>query len=142
MREVEKLIESFGCKLYDTEIEKVKDSRTIYRVLVHKIGGISLDELAEISRALSPLLDVKPPLKDAYFLEVSSPGLERKLKNKDHLVYSIGDNIRFQVESKRTKGKLLSVDGDAITVETKNGAETFEIASLVNAKTVFEWKES
>jgi ribosome maturation factor RimP len=137
MSEIQKLIESFGCKLYDIEIEKA--GRTIYRVLVFKEGGVSLDLLAEITRALSPLLDVKPPLSDAYYLEVSSPGLERKLKTKDHFLCSLGETVRIQVGSKKYKGKLLSADKD-IVILAKNGEESFKLEDIVSAKTIFEWK--
>ena len=52
---------------------------TIYRVLITKVGGVNLDLCATISYELSPFLDVNPPMSQAYRLEVSSPGIERKL---------------------------------------------------------------
>lgn len=139
MNEIQKLIESFGCKLYDTEIEKA--DRTIYRVLVYKEEGVSLDLLAEITRALSPMLDVKPPMNGAYYLEVSSPGVERKLKTLEHYNYALNQNIRVQIGSKKHKGKLLSATTEKIELETKNGVEIFNMTDIISAKTIFDWKD-
>ena len=77
-------VESLGAKLYDITTTKEHD-RNIFRVLVTADGGISLDKCAEISRMISPILDVDEPMSGEYILEVSSPGIERKLRKKENL---------------------------------------------------------
>ena len=60
------------------DIEYVKEAGEYYlRVYLDKEGGISLSDCESVSRELSEILDVKDPIKDNYFLEVSSPGLDR-----------------------------------------------------------------
>ena len=78
-------VESLGANLYDIVTTKEHD-RNIFRVLVTTPNGISLDKCAEISRMISPILDVDEPMNGEYTLEVSSPGIERKLKKKSTLI--------------------------------------------------------
>lgn len=72
-------VEGCGVSLYDIVNLKENDMN-IYRVYITSNEGISLDKCAEVSRQISPLLDVHEPLSGKYNLEVSSPGIERKLK--------------------------------------------------------------
>ena len=76
-------VEGCDAMLYDIVTAKEHD-RNIYRVLVTAKGGINLDKCAEISRLISPILDLNEPLNGDYILEVSSPGIERKLKYPHH----------------------------------------------------------
>ena len=81
-----------GCFIYD--IEFVKEGGLYFlRVFADKDGGINLDECEVISRALSDKLDEADPIKQNYYLEVSSPGIERKLKTAEHFARCIGEKI-------------------------------------------------
>ena len=73
-----KIVESCGVSVYDTEVVTEFEKR-IFRLYITSKEGISLDKCAEVSRILSPIFDVEPPLEGEYTLEVSSPGIERKL---------------------------------------------------------------
>ena len=77
------IIEQTGARLYDSEITS-ENGRAIYRVYIIKDGGVSLDDCEAVSRVLSPIFDAMPPVSGEYFLEVSSPGLERKLSKIEH----------------------------------------------------------
>ena len=79
--DIRKLVESIGLKLYDTTTVS-ENGETIYRVSVVSDEGITLDRCVEATHLLSPLLDVTPPVSGEYRLEVSSPGIERKLKTR------------------------------------------------------------
>ena len=81
--QIAKIIRVNGASLYDIETVTEFDE-TIYRILITKSGGVSLDMCADISRDLSPFLDVNPPMNGRYRLEVSSPGIERKLLKPVH----------------------------------------------------------
>jgi len=137
--EIKKVVESFGATLYGIETEKAGDA-SIYRVLIQKIGGVDLDLCANISRVLSPLLDTNPPVRGQYYLEVSSPGIERKLTIREHFVMSIGEKIKLKAtEAGKHTGALKSVEGDTITVETDNGDVKIALSDIIKAKTTFEW---
>ena len=72
------------------DVEYVKEAGEYYlRIFIDKDGGVSLNDCEVITRAINPILDEKDPIKENYFLEVSSPGLDRPLKKeKDFLRYA------------------------------------------------------
>jgi len=137
--QIAKIIEANDAALYDIEIVSEFDE-TIYRVLVTKAGGVSLDLCATISYELSPFLDVNPPMSERYRLEVSSPGIERKLSKPVHFKNAVGEKVKFKLgDGNKLKGTLKSADNKSVTVETKAGEETYEYADLNTCKTYFEW---
>lgn len=133
---IQKLIESFDCKLYDIATLKENDNQ-ILRIFVTKKPSISLDDCQEISLALSPLLDVEIPESKSYFLEVSSPGIERTLKTKEHFCDAIGELLKIKTFTKEEfKGKLLAVNGDNLELENKI---TIPLDTIKKAQTYFIW---
>ncbi len=137
--EVKKVVESHGAKLYDTEVVN-EDGRTIYRVYILKDGGVDLDLCADISRDLSPMLDVYPPVSGQYYLEVSSPGVERTLKKPEHFINSVGSDVRLKLSSGDVvKGKLLGFEDGKVVLETSAGEEEFPLSEIRKARTYFEW---
>ncbi len=137
--QIAKIVEANGAALYDTEIVTEFDE-TIFRVLVTKVGGVSLDLCATISHELSPFLDVHPPMSQRYRLEISSPGIERKLTKPVHFKNAIGEKVKLKITGgDKLKGVLKSADNDGIVVETKQGDERFEYGALGTAKTYFDW---
>ena len=132
-------VESLGAKLYDITTTKEHD-RNIFRVLVTADGGISLDKCAEISRMISPILDVDEPMSGEYILEVSSPGIERKLRKKEHFIASVGEKVKIKDFATETyKGELIFADNDKIVVKTEFGDEELTYDSILAAATNFEW---
>ena len=137
--QISKIIEANGAALYDTEIVTEFDE-TIYRVLVTKVGGVNLDLCATISHELSPFLDVHPPMSQAYRLEISSPGIERKLSKPVHFKNAIGEKIKVKLGAgEKLKGTLKSADNDGIVVETIAGEESYSYSELNTCKTYFDW---
>ena len=137
--DIKSIVNSYGAKLYDSEIVNDNDE-TIFRVYIVKDGGVDLDLCADISRDVSPLLDINPPVSGEYRFEVSSPGIERKLTKKEHFIYSIGSKVKVKVlGGKKLKGTLIDADDEGIKVETKDGIEHFKYNELGTVKTYFEW---
>ena len=137
--QIAKIIEANGAALYDTEVVTEFDE-TIFRVLITKVGGVNLDLCATISHELSPFLDVHPPMSQAYRLEISSPGIERKLAKPVHFKNAVGENVKLKLGAgDKLKGKLTSADNDGIVVETKQGEESFKYVELNTCKTYFDW---
>jgi ribosome maturation factor RimP len=137
--QIAKIIEANGAALYDTEVVTEFDE-TIYRVLVTKVGGVNLDLCATISHELSPFLDVHPPMSQAYRLEISSPGIERKLVKPVHFKNALGEKVKLKLGAgDKVKGTLISADNDGIVVETKQGEEGFTYGELNTCKTYFDW---
>ena len=137
--QIAKIVEANGASLYGTETVTEFDE-TIYRVLITKTGGITLDQCADISNELSPFLDVHPPLSGQYRLEVSSPGIERKLTKPSHFKNAIGEKVKVKIlGGEKLKGELKSADDEGITVTTKDADETYRYDELGTVKTYFEW---
>lgn len=105
-------------------IEYVKENGEYYlRIYIEKDGGIALSDCEALSRRVSDLMDEKDPIKDAYFLEVSSPGLNRTIFTDDHYNRFVGREVmvRFtkSIDGKKNiKGILKEVNEDNIVVES------------------------
>ena len=137
--EVRKVVESHGAKLYDTEVAN-EDGHTVYRVYVMKEGGVDLDLCADISRDLSPMLDVYPPVGGQYYLEVSSPGVERTLKTPEHFQNSVGEKVYLKLSSgDKVRGTLKGFDEGDVVLETEHGQERFPLNEIRKARTYYEW---
>jgi len=140
--QITKIVKANGANFYGTELAQ-DDGHKIFRVYITKEGGVSLDLCAEISNELSPFLDVNPPMHDAYFLEVSSPGIERKLENPTHFISAIGERVKFKVHGgEKERGKITSADESGFTISKKGEDVRFEYSNISKAKTYFEWNKS
>ncbi len=140
-KDVKSMIESIGLTLYDTSIVNENDE-TIYRVNVMSKDGVSMDMCVEATKLLSPLLDVTPPVSGEYRLEVSSPGIERKLKTLSHFQHSVDEKVKITtVDKLKIRGVVLNVEGDVITVDDTISMLDTEIkfSEVSTATTFFEW---
>ncbi|WP_417326181.1 ribosome maturation factor RimP [Halarcobacter sp.] len=136
---IEIAVQGCGAEVYDIVSLKENDMN-IFRVYVTSKEGINLDKCAEISRMISPILDLDEPMNGKYNLEVSSPGIERKLKNPRHYKASIGDKVKLKDFDKNTiKGELLSADDNEIKIKTEHGEEIISYDEISSASTYFEW---
>jgi ribosome maturation factor RimP len=137
--QIAKIVQANGAQFYDTETA-TEAEQTVYRVYITHPDGVTLDMCADISRELSPFLDVHPPMSGKYFLEVSSPGIERRLTKPRHFQQAIGERVKLKVPGQdRLKGVILSADDTGITLETKHGEETYSYSDILKAKTYFQW---
>jgi len=140
--QIEKIVNANGADFYGTETAQ-EDSNTIFRVYITKEGGVKLDLCADISHELSVYFDVNPPMHDAYFLEVSSPGIERKLEMAKHFISAVGERVKFKINGgDKEKGLITSADEKGFTIEKKGEDVRFEYANISKAKTYFEWNKS
>ena len=104
-------------------VEYVKENGELYLIIyIEKDGGITLSDCEALSRRVSDLMDEKDPIKDPYFLEVSSPGLNRTLFTEEHYKRFIGREVMVKftksVDGKKNiKGILKEVNEDSIVVE-------------------------
>ena len=137
--QISKIIEANGAALYDIEMV-TEFEETIFRILVTKAGGVSLDLCAAISHELSPFLDVHPPMSQAYRLEVSSPGIERKLSKPVHFKNAIGEKLKLKlIGGNQLNGVLKSADDEGIMLEMKEGEENVAYGGIKTARTYFDW---
>ena len=128
-----------GLEFYDSETVS-ENGKTIYRVFVTKTGGVSLDDCEKLSRILSPIFDIEPPVSGEYFLEVSSPGLERKLSKMEHFSKSIGELVKITTSEKdKICGKILKFEDENLYLDTDDGEICIKFSDIKKAKTYIEW---
>lgn len=107
-------------------IEYVKENGEYYlRIYIERDGGVSLNDCEALSRRVSDVLDDNDPITDAYYLEVSSPGLNRTLFTNEHYTRFVGREVLVKLAkaidgTKTIKGILKENNEDSIVVESQN----------------------
>jgi len=135
------VLESMGVELVELQFNRGK--RSSLRVFVWEEGGISLERCTEISRQLSDILDRKDAINHHYFLEVSSPGVDRPLKTRRDFERQAGRQIRATIRIAEDKelrliGRLSQVDEKGIHLEMEGHSECFPFEQIVIAKVMVE----
>jgi ribosome maturation factor RimP len=102
-------------------------------------AGISLDDCERVSRGVSETLDAADPIPSHYTLEVSSPGLDRVLRTREHFERFAGERVRLEMMQpvegrKRFSGRLLGVGASEITLELENGSISLPIDDIHRAR--------
>jgi ribosome maturation factor RimP len=119
----------------EIDLEAVKLSsagrRVVLRIVVDADGGISLDDIAEVSRELSARLDAKNAMGDApYTLEVTSPGIDRPLTQPRHWRRAVGRLVLAECEGTEIKGRVAAADQDGVTLDVDGEQRTFRFDEL------------
>lgn len=139
---VQPILDDLGMFLYDCE-----HAGGTLTITVDKEGGVLLDELALVTRLVSRELDHEDPVPGRYTLEVSSPGLERRLRRPEHFARALGSAVTIRLAHpvdgvRRIDGTILAASDDHVTVQLEEpGAGQREVAyaDIDRAKTVFTW---
>lgn len=136
----------------DVELIDVEYAGGILRVTLDAVGGIAVGQIQKVSRAVNALLDEHDPIAGAYSLEVSSPGVERRLRRPEHFTRAVGEVVSVKLiahavekdAGRRFAGELLRADAEAITVDVNDGSgeRTVRLDDIDRAKTVFDWGPS
>lgn len=105
--ECEPAIEELGYDLVDVEYVK-ENSNNFLRIYIGKAGGITVDDCQTVSRIIGDKLDELDPIKESYYLEVSSPGLDRPLKTDKDFKRNIGRNIELNLYAELDGKKIYS----------------------------------
>lgn len=137
--QVKNLIEPLVCE-NDLFLEKVALTKTGKRVLlkitvdlIDTPGGVSSDKIAYISRKISKLLDEKQPISQAYTLEVSTPGAQRKVNTLRLWKRSVGLHIKFMYKGKSIQGKVEEIiDEEKVVISEQE----YPINEIENAETI------
>ena len=139
---LEPAIERLGYELTDLEV-RLSGKGGLVGLTIDKPDGIDLDDCEKVSHAMSALLDVEDPVPGNYNLEVSSPGLDRKLTKVEHFQRFEGETLkvtmRFPIEGRRRfRGKLLSSNEEDIVVEVDGESHSLPLTMIDTARLVPE----
>lgn len=135
-------INNLGYELYD--VEYVKEGKDYFlRIYIDSKKGIDLNDCEKVSDSITELLDKEDYIKEQYFLEVSSPGIERTLRKEKHLTANIGNEIQIKLfkpfeGKKQYNGILKNFDNDSITI-FNNKEINIDRKNISQIKTVYNW---
>ncbi len=142
-------IENIGYSLYD--VEYAKEGPNYYlRVYIDSPNGIDLNDCEKVSNEINDVLDEANYIKEQYFLEVSSPGIERILRKDSHLKQNIGNKVEVKLFKKDENGnknyigELKEFDEDTITVKATDKIDEvkevkIERKNIAQIKTIYDW---
>ena len=137
---VKPIIEENGYDLYDVEYAK-EGKNYFLRIYIDKPDGIDLKDCEKVNDLINELLDTEDYIKEQYFLEVSSPGIERNLRKEKHLEQNIGNEVYIKLFQKDENGKkeyegiLTGFDNENIILEDIK----IERKNIAQIKTVYHW---
>jgi len=136
---VEPVIVGMGYDFWGLECQ-VSSNTAQVRIFIDHGEGISLDDCSKVSQQLSAVLDVEDPVEVPYTLEISSPGINRKLFTAQQMKSAVGDKIKVKTtwpinERRNIRGILKAADDEQLTVVTQEGDEYLvPIDAIKNAK--------
>ena len=140
---VEKKINDLGYELYDVEYAK-EGKEYFLRIFIDKPEGIDLNDCEKVNDGINDLLDQADYIKEQYFLEVSSPGIERTLRKDKHLEENIDSLVEVKLfkpieKQKVIQGILKEFNKDTLIIETQDKNIEIERKDISVIKTVYEW---
>lgn len=146
-KKVEELLESIiinlGYELYD--VIYAKEGKDYYlRIVIDKQDGISIEDCENVNNAINDVLDEADYIKEQYYLEVSSPGVERVLRKEKHYISQIGKEIYVKLfkpldKQKELIGILEEYNNKEIKLRTDEKEIKIELKDIALAKTIFNW---
>ena len=142
---LEPVINDLGFKVYDIIYEK--EAQDYYlRIFIEKDEVISSDDCALVSQTIDPILDENDFIKGSYLLEVSSPGLERRIRDDAQLERAINSKIEVHTykkvnEDKVLIGNLISFSESNIILDINNENIEIDRNNISTMKTVYEWED-
>ena len=140
---LEKIIVDLGYDLYDVRYEK--EAKDYYlRIIIDKPAGIDINDCETVNNAINDILDEADYIKDQYFLEVSSPGLERILRKEKHFLSQIGKEVSVKLfkpinKQKELIGILEEYNNTEITIKVDDETIKMNLKDIALVKTIFNW---
>lgn len=141
---LEPIINGLGYDLYD--VIYTKEGKDYYlKIFIDKEDGIGIEDCEEVNNEINDILDEKDLIPESYFLEVSSPGLERLLRKEKHFLDNIGKEVKVKLyrpinKKKEFEGLLKSFENGTITLEVEKEILKFELKDTVSVNTVFNFE--
>ena len=143
---VKPVIEGLGYSIWDIIYEK-EGKDNYLRIFIDKDGIIDINDCETVNNAITDLLDEKDLIKSQYYLEISSSGLERRLRSEEHLKYAIDKKVEIHLykpykdKKKELIGKLIEYSENEIVVEADDEKLTISRENISSIKTIFDWED-
>ena len=138
---IEGTVCALGYRIWDITYSKIGADYHL-EITIDSDGGINIDDCERVHRAIDPILDECNPIENFYYLEVSSPGIERELRTDEHIALSVGERVEAKLfvakdGKKSFVGTLSDFDGENVTVETEGESVTLGKSEIAKLTTVY-----
>lgn len=143
-KELSELVDDEGLELLAAELVG-SGPRTVLRLVIDGPSGVTLDQCAEVSRQASAILDVADAIRHTYVLEVTSPGLDRKLYRRQDYNRFAGRTVKVKMEPsyrahRAVVGELVGLVGDELHLRTPAGdAVSLPFDRVAEARLEVDW---
>ncbi len=141
---LEPIIEKIGYELYDVEYTK-EGKNYFLRIFIDNEKGIDLNDCEKVNNSITEILDKEDYIKEQYFLEVSSPGIERVLRKDKHLKQNLGEQVNIKLFKKDENGakeyigELKQFDEQNIIISQDEKEVKIERKNIAQIKTIYNW---
>lgn len=134
-------VEALGYRLWDVTYTKIGADYHL-EITIDSDTGVGIEDCERVHRAIDPVLDECDPIEGFYYLEVSSPGVERELRCEDHILASLGARVQAALfaprnGSKTIRGTLTGYENETITLTDPTGEITLPLAAIAKLSTVY-----
>jgi len=136
------LLQDEGLELVDLEYRR-EGRRWVLRLFIDKEGGVTVEDCATVSRELGDILDAKDAVPEAYVLEVSSPGLNRRVRKREDFSRFAGRKVEVRLTAshdgrRKIIGKILGIEGEAVLVAAPEATYSIALEDIARATLVYE----
>jgi ribosome maturation factor RimP len=142
---VRPVVEAAGLELVEASLARDHGQRVL-RVIVDREGGLDLDTIAQVSERISRRLDLEGFSPGPYALEVSSPGIERPLREPRDFARRVGRLVKVRTAApldgaRNHRGRIVEADADGVRLSTDTGERVVRYADITSARAVFDWDD-
>ena len=134
-------VTELGYRIWDITYSKIGADYHL-EITIDNDAGINIEDCERVHRAIDPILDECDPIEGFYYLEVSSPGIERELRTEEHISLSIGQKVEAKLFTQKDgrksfTGILSGFKDGVLTIDTAEGAVTLDKADIAKLTTVY-----
>jgi len=138
---IEPTVSELGYRIWDVLYSKIGADYHL-EITIDSDDGIDVEDCERVHRAIDPILDEVDPIEGFYYLEVSSPGIERELRTDEHITASVGEKVEaklFAAQDGRKSfvGVLVAFDGEKITVDEGGVPSVISKSDIAKLKTIY-----
>ncbi len=138
---IEPTVTELGYRIWDVTYSKVGADYHL-EITIDSDDGIGIEDCERVHRAIDPILDETDPIESFYYLDVSSPGLERELRTDEHILLSIGSAVEAKLfaakdGTKSVTGRLVSFEDGKLVIENDTGSVELDKSDISKLTTVF-----
>lgn len=138
---IEPTVAALGYRIWDVTYSKIGADYHL-EITIDSDDGVGIDDCEKVHRAIDPILDECDPIEGFYYLEVSSPGIERELRTDEHVAAFVGEKVEAKLFSaingaKSLTGVLRSFENGELTIESGDSAVTLPRSEISKLTTVF-----